>query len=681
MNKSLLISAALSLFCLDSAPAQNAEKFVIRAVKTSNPPVIDGGLDEEEWRNAATVTGLIQFEPHKGEPASVMTVFKILYDRDYIYFGFICHDPEPEKIQLGPNRRDGISSGSGTDVVTVKLDTFNDRRSAYFFRTNPAGVQHDGRVSDGGLTSDTDWDGVYKSAGAYTETGWSAEMAIPFSTIKYRPGKNQSWGLNFSRYFPRNIEKSFWTGPLEDYRRLSDMGSLTGLDLENSSARPELIPHVISQSQKNEGTHLSIGLDARQKFSQSVSGYLTANPDFSTIEADREQVNLTRFELNLPEKRPFFLEGNDAYKQRIRLFYSRRIADIYGGLKVYGKLGSNEISAITTQAKKNEEELLSSANYSVFRMKRDVLGASVVGVTAANRYRDGRNQGTAGLDTSLIFTDKVTFTGQFATSYGDGSKTDYALFLRPAYDSQTFHTHFRYTFLGENFGDNANAVGFIRDDNRHELDTAINKTFWMRKWGLDRFDYSSNYNIYWGMDKTLRSWDVWQKLSFDLQNKFSFGLRHEQEYKLFEKDFRNNYTTFDIGYNTREWQQVFAAYQFGENFDSDFTLITAGLQQNITRDLSVEYSLSKLDLTPDPENESTWIHIIVANQYFTKDLYLKLFYQVNTSIDKNNIQLTFAYRFQPPFGLVQVAYQKGTAEFGEAGTQGHTLFLKFAYVF
>jgi hypothetical protein len=183
------------------------------------------------------------------------------------------------------------------------------------------------------------------------------------------------------------------------------------------------------------------------------------------------------------------------------------------------------------------------------------------------------------------------------------------------------------------------------------------------------------------MDKTLRSWDVWQALSFDLQNKFSFGLRYEEEYKLFEKEFRNDYMTFDVGYNTREWQSVFAAYQFGRNFDSDFTLITAGLKQNLTRQLSLEYSLSKLELDPDPEQESTWIHIIVANQYFTKDLFLKLFYQINTSIDKRNIQVTLAYRFQPPFGLVQLAYQKGTAEFGEVGTQGHTLFLKLAYVF
>ena len=183
------------------------------------------------------------------------------------------------------------------------------------------------------------------------------------------------------------------------------------------------------------------------------------------------------------------------------------------------------------------------------------------------------------------------------------------------------------------------------------------------------------------MDKTLRSWDVWQTLTFDLQNKLRLKFRHEQEYKLFEKEFRNHNSSLDIGYNTREWQSVSMSYKYGRNFDSDFTLIGGRLRQYLSRDLSLEYTLSKLYLSPDPENESTWIHVIVANQYFTKDLFLKIFYQINSVIDKRNIQVVFVYRFQPPFGLFQLAYQKGTAKFGQKGVQGHTLFLKLAYVF
>jgi len=198
---------------------------------------------------------------------------------------------------------------------------------------------------------------------------------------------------------------------------------------------------------------------------------------------------------------------------------------------------------------------------------------------------------------------------------------------------------------------------------------------------LVRLIYNSNYNIYWGMGKTLRSWEVSQSLHFDLENKLSFKLSHNQEYKLYEKGFRNYSSSLELGYNTREWESAALSFQFGKNFDSNFTLLSQKLKKNITQNLSLEYSLTKLSLSPDPYNESTWIHLILANQYFTKDLFLKVFYQINTVIDKHNIQAVFVYRFQPPFGLIQLAYQKGTAKFGEAGTQGHTLFLKLAYVF
>lgn len=657
------------------------DRFALPAVKTKTPPVIDGIVDPEEWKNASLATDFIQFVPHKGQPASVATVVKVLYDDHYLYFGFLCADPEPEKIQLGTGRRDGISSSTGTDSVTVELDTFDDDRASYYFRTNPRGVQHDGRVSDNGRATDNDWDTIWKSAGAWTRDGWSAEMAIPLRSLRYRAGKNQTWGIQFSRYFPRNFEKSFWTGPLEDYRKVSGNGSLTGLELDKSANRPTIIPHVISRFQENERADYRAGLDIRHAFSQSVSGYLTLNPDFSTVEADREQVNLTRFELNLPEKRHFFIEGNDAYQQDIRLFYSRRVSDIYGGTKVYGKIGSSEISALTAQTKRDVEAGATSANLSVIRLRRDIMGSSNLGFLAANRLRNGRNQGSFGLDTSLFLTETFSLALQGAMSYGDRGKKDGAFFVRPAYDSTTVHAHFRYQYLGERFGDNANAVGFIPDDNRHELDSSINKTFWMRRWSLDRIEYKSTYDIYWGVDKTLRSWEVSQGIRGDLRSKFSLELRHDQEFKLFEQKFRNHSSTVELGYNTREWRSLALAYQFGKNFGSDFTLLTGEVKQNVTRSLSLQYNLSKLSYSPDPNNHSTWIHIIVADQYFTKDLFLKCFYQINSAIDKRNAQVVFVYRFQPPFGLVQVAYQNGSARFGEAGSQGHTLFLKLAYVF
>ena len=404
------------------------------------------------------------------------------------------------------------------------------------------------------------------------------------------------------------------------------------------------------------------------------------NPDFATIEADQEQVNLTRFELNLPEKRNFFLEGSDIYQQRLRLFYSRRIADIYGRLKLYGKAGAYEFGVISAQTKADNLGG-ESANFSVIRLKRDIMKSSTLGFMAANRHENGKNQGTLGLDSTHYITESIRFTGQLAMSYQGGDGQDLAFFLRSSYDSATAHFHIRYTYLGEKFGDYANAVGFIRDDNRHELDSAITKVLWFKNIILERVAYKSNYNIFWGRDKTLRSWDVFQDVTFDFKNKLSLRARHNQEYKLYEKKFRNYSSVFEIGYNTREWESVKLNYEFGKNFDSDFTLLAGLIKQKITEDFALEYGLTKLALSPDPEKQNTWIHSLRVNQYFTKDLYTTLFYQINSVIDKRNIQVVFVYRFKPPFGLIQVAYQKGTARFGEKGNQGHTLFLKMTYVF
>jgi hypothetical protein len=670
----LVAFAALSLLAFSQVQLKEAS-----ALKINESIIIDGALSETAWGKAGELADFIQFEPERGKPARLKTIAKILYDERCIYFGFLCFDPKPELLAASLSKRD--SDLRVDDSVAVCLDTFHDKRNCYYFMTNLLGTQYDGRIAENGLTTDATWDGVWKSAGQKTEFGWSAEIAIELSSLKYEPGKEVSWGLSLGRVMPRVLENSFWTGPLESPYKVSQYGMLKGLDLEKAADKAQIIPHVISKLEEGKESELEAGLDARYAFSQSVSGNLTVNPDFATVEADQEQVNLTRFELGLPEKRNFFLEGSEIYNQRIQLFYSRRIGDIYGGVKVYGKSGGFEFSGLSAQTRDDEIRGEDSANFSVFRLKSDVFKSSTIGFLAANKIINGKNEGTAGFDTSLYFSDTFKFTGQLAVSYGDYNQDNVAFFLRPSYDSATAHFHVRYTQLGKYFGDNANSVAFIRDDNRRELDSALEKTFWVKKWGLDRIEYSSNYNIYWGLDRTLRSWQIDEGLAFDLKNKFSFEAQHHEEYKLYEKDFRNRESEMTLGYNTREWQSAEVTYSFGKNFDLDFRLVEGKLNYKISREFAVEYALTRLVFSPDPEKESTWIQVIRATNYFTKDLFLKVFYQVNSSIDKKNIQVLFVYRFQPPFGLVQLAYQKGTARFGERGNQGHTLFFKMAYMF
>ena len=649
------------------------------AIKTESPVNVDGLLDEKIWGKAPEASHFIQLQPEKGNPASERTVVKILFDDRYIYFGFWCYDTEPEKIVGRMTKRD--TDIRSDDSVYVLIDTFHDRRTCYYVSTNLLGTQWDGRITENGRTFDATWDGIWKSAAHRLDFGWTTEFAIELSSIKYVPSEDNTWGLSLGRGIPRKLEFNFWTGPLESAYKVSQFGELKGLSLKKAEKKIQIIPHIISKAEEGKKTTADVGLDTRYAFSQAVSGNLTINPDFATVEADQEVINLTRFETFLTEKRNFFLEGSEIYQQRIRLFYSRRISDIYGGAKVYGKVGGYEFQGLTAQTREDEERGEDSANFTVFRLKKDVMKSSNIGLVAANKLVNGKNWGTTGFDTALYFSDTFKFTGQFALSYGDKNTDNIAFFLRPSYDTTTFHIHIRYTQLGRNFADNANEVGFIRDDNRRELDSAVEKTFFPKKGGFQRIEYGSNYNIYWGLDGTLRSWKIDQEVGFDLKNKFSVTLEHHEEFKLFEKEFRNRQTEIDIGYNTREWQHASVAYSFGKNYDRDFQLLEGNVNFKITQDLSVSYGLERVIFDPDPEYDSTWIHVLRATNYFTNDLFIKLFYQLNTVIDKSNIQLLFVYRFQPPFGSIQVAYQKGTGEFGEKGAQGHTLFVKFAYMF
>lgn len=677
IRKSILVLSACAILSSSFAAGQTAREAT--AVKINEIIRVNGVLDEAAWGRAVVLSDFIQFEPERGAPATVRTSVRILYDGVAVYFGIENADPELDKIAARISKRD--SDLTEDDSVAVCIDTFGDRRACYYFMTNLLGTQYDGRITDNGLTTDKTWDGIWKSAAQRTETGWTAEIAIELSSLKYRPGPGRIWGLGIGRVFPRRLENSYWQGLVDSPYKVSQFGILSGLDLDRAPKKLQVIPHVLGKLEDWKTVGAEAGLDARYAFSQTVSGNLALNPDFATVEADQEQINLTRFELNLPEKRNFFLEGKEIYNQRIQLFYSRRIGDIYGGVKVYGKAGGIEFSGLTAQAMPDEEAGTDSANFSVFRLKKDIFKDSFVGFLGANKLVGGRNTGTAGLDTSINFSNVFHFTGQMAASYGDAKGSNLAFFLRPSIDTATFHVHVRYSQLGETFGDNANAVGFIRDDNRRELDSALEKTFWIKRGFLEKIDYESNYNIYWGLNGTLRSWQVDQTLGFDLRNKLSMEVDYTEEYKLFEEEFRNRQTQFTLGYNTREWQTASVAYGFGRNFGLNFDLFEGMVNFRFAKDLSVEYGLTRLVFNPDPEGDSTWLHSLRTTYNFTNDLFLKLYYQVNSSIDKTSIQALFVYRFQPPFGLVQFAYQRGSTVFGVAGEEIDTLFMKIAYMF
>ena len=615
-----LVGAVLSaLLWAPAARAQDARgSFALQAVKAPVAPDIDGVIGDNEWRDASRGEDFIQFQPNLGDPSPLQTVVYVQYDDEYLYVAFEAHDPESLMGQM--TERD--SPLWNDDSVEIYIDTFHDARSGYYFMTNVLGTQTDGRIAEDGTSSDDTWDAPWDSATQPTDYGYAAEVSIPFSALQHEAGDEITWGINFGRVRRRTLEHSYWSGPVDHWARVSQAGDLVGLDIEPQSRRHQFIPYALGQAQQRQAAEGAIGADFRYALTPQASAYATVNPDFATIEADQEEINLSRFELSLAEKRQFFLEGQELFNQRIQTFYSRRVGDISAGGKVLGRQNGWTFALLSTLGDIDG----SRAAYSVARVQRDVSLRSNVGLLFANRGHAGLQQGSVGLDANLFFSDTFGFTGQLIESYGHQDVGTLAFFARPSYDSSTAHAHVRYTHLGDGFADNVNALGFISDDNRRELDGAIQKTIWVTSGALERVWYNSNYNAYWAASATtLRSWQADHWVSIDWRNRLTTGLSHTEEFKRFEKDFRNRKTGVEVGFNTRSYESITAGFTAGRNFDSDFQLWTTAAAYKVTDALSAEYELQRLVLDPDPEDENTWIHVIRANQFFTRDLFLRVF--------------------------------------------------------
>jgi hypothetical protein len=649
--------------------------FEIKAVLVAPPPVIDGEIGDGEWQGAAMTSNFIQYEPQRGDRSEVRTEALVLYDAGHLYVAFRAWDTEPVTAQLTQRDADLLRD----DAVVVVIDTTHDRRSGYYFITNVLGTQADGRIADDGRSPEPTWDAPWQSAAKRTSYGWSAEFSVPLSSIRYVAGERATWGINFGRSRRRSLEMSFWSGPLDNQWRVSQAGRLVQLNVPPPLDRVQIVPYALTRAQENMASDWEAGIDARYAVTPTTSIYGTLFPDFATVEADQEQINLTRFEVSLPEKRQFFLEGQEQFNQRFRTFYSRRIADVTAGAKLLGKQGPWTTAFIFARA--DPPGINRGARYTVGRVQRDIFGRSTVAFMGADRLFDGLRQGSLSADANLFFTRTFGMTAQVLKSYGPFAHGTNGFFIRPSYDSSTAHFHVRYGDLGERVADNLNVVGQIVDDDRREVDSNASKTLWIRNGVFEQLRYASNYNIYWSHTGLLRSWKIDESFSTEFRSKFSARGSWTEEFKRFEKDFRNRQLGLDIGYNTRAYQSISAGVELGRNFDSEYVLWTTSARYKLTPGLSTEYALERLELHPDPERQSTWIHVVRANQFFTKDLFLRLFFQTNSAIDRRNVQAVFVYRYLPPFGTIQLAYQRGTAGFGERSTQGNTLFLKATTVF
>ena len=432
MRPFLFALVALSTLTLDARE--------VRAARTTTPPVIDGRVDEAAWQTAPVITGFQQQRPDNGAASSQPTEVWLLYDEDALYVGARLHDRKPVTRILG--RRDTFLD---SDWIGILLDPLYDRRSGNAFFVNPDGVQYDEVISDDD-SEDTNWDGVWQSATAIGEDGWSAEMRIPFSQLRFREADRQVWGINFIRWIRTNQEQARLISHPRNVRGFaSKFGTLTGLDGVKPRPRIELTPYAVSvaeQSQlvretdplnRDRSTRVDGGFDLRWTSRSNLTFAATLNPDFGQVEVDPAILNLSQFELFLPEKRPFFVDGAKLFTFggiasepvspfRIAhplIFYSRRIGrvpqgngrvvseyvdlpdetTIRGAAKVVGRAGSTGFTALgaytgAEEARfaagtvRGERTVEPQTAYLASRVTRDLGERSRVGLIVTSALRD-----------------------------------------------------------------------------------------------------------------------------------------------------------------------------------------------------------------------------------------------------------------------------------------------------
>ena len=468
------------------------------AVFVEEGPTVDGVLDDPVWEQSAPLSDLKQRDPQAGGPASEYTTVRIVYTKEAIYFGFRCDDSQPAAIIATERRRD--QDLTKDDSVAVLLDTFHDRRNAFLFRTNSLGTQFDALLTEEGLDINVSWDEKWEAEATRNEEGWTAELMIPFKSL--RMGPQGEWGLEIERLIRRKNEAAYWNTYSRDFKfeEVSQAGLLSGLEEASQGLRWRIKPYALGgfeqfpNSMDQTVTHnlSTIGLELLKfRPTPALTLDVTVNTDFAQTEVDDLITNITRFPLFFPERREFFLEGAGVFEfgtgiglrqsRDFKLFFSRRIGlspsgdviPIIAGARFTGRAGPYTIGFLNMQT--DTAFGIQGSNFGVYRVKRNVLERSSVGAMFTNRQSslDGDYNRVFGVDGNFVFADNLNIQGFVAntetpTLPGD----DWSALGRILWDSDFLLAGGEYLLVQRNFNPE---IGFVprRDQRKTTLQLGV----------------------------------------------------------------------------------------------------------------------------------------------------------------------------------------------------------------
>ena len=510
MNMRLSTSFVLALLCC-SLFSQDRPEWPATAIETG--PIIDGNIiDDAIWQMIPAITDLKQQRPNFDQPASERTEVRIAYDNKNLYVSAVCFDQQPDKLVVNDNRRD--ASLENTDAFIFIIDTYHDRQNGFVFGTNSAGLEYDAQVDNEGQGNfsgnrqqrgviggfNLNWDASWVVKSEKGDYGWSAEFQIPLKTIRFRLGDDITWGLNFQRNISKTNEVAFWSlVPLTiELRRISLAGTLTGLNLKNPG-NLKLIPYALT-SLENDHTDIDqnyrgrfdAGLDVKFSVTPSMTLDLTYNTDFAQVEVDEQQVNLDRFNLFFPEKRPFFLENAGLFSVgapgEIDLFFSRRIGideggqqvPILGGARLSGKLNNTSMGLLNMYTDQISDVGIERNAFTVarvnheFRGSRSSLGGAFINRAGLGGIENDFNS-TFAIDGKYGIGPKAQVEGFVARSNTPGiDEGQHAYQLSTGYNWGGWLLRAAYSEVGKGFNPE---VGFLLRDDFRKAEFLVFRTF------------------------------------------------------------------------------------------------------------------------------------------------------------------------------------------------------------
>ena len=665
----------------------------IRAVRVERLTV-DGVLDEGVYQDVLPAAGFIQQEPLEGAPATERTELWVLFDDDHIYLSARCWHSAPESEWIvNEMRRDSPNVASG-EFVGVLLDTFYDRRNGSNFGINPLGGRLDSQLTDERGVN-LDWNPIWELRTGRFEGGWTFEAAIPFTSLRYRPGRAQVWGINLMRNVQWKNERSFLV-PIPAARgqagimQASLAATLVGLEVPEEGQSFEVKPYAITDLTSDRladpplsnDLHGDIGLDVKYGVTHNLVADLTVNTDFAQVEADLQQVNLTRFSLFFPEKREFFLENQGLFAfggagagpfggggSTPVLFYSRRIGLEDGrevpvdvGGRLTGRIGAFSVGALNIQTGDEPVTATPSTNFTAIRVKRDVLRRSSLGAIFTRRSRSAAAVGsseTYGLDGTFGFYDNLSVDTYWARTRTRGFEDDVSYRGQLDYSGDRYGVRVERLVVGTDFNPE---VGFLR---RRDFERSFGSFRFsprprsiaaIRKFSLGaQIDYITDRA---GLLETREAQGVF---GIELENGDNYNISYTRNYEFLKQPFRiaPGVTIPVGGYSFQEVRTSYAfgpqrrlagrlSAQHGSFFSGTRTSVGfTGGRLELTPQLSIEPSVS-VNWVDLPEGSFTTELVTTRATYtVTPSMFVSALVQYNSSNDSLGANLRFRWEYQP----------------------------------